>query len=615
MIDHPIVLRELEVVRVAALTPGIRRITLGGGQLGGFVRDGVACTPFVTAAFDDHVRILPDPTVLPSQRDGHLHWPEDPPCVTRDYTVRRYDPSAGELDIDIVLGHGGPGAAWGERATVGDRIHLAGPPRSHSYPLDSSPWVLVGDETALPAIARYFEEADPQLATAIVVGRPENNSYPLPADRVRWVTAAPSMADPAGLTDAVRAALESAPGCFVWVALEFSAARRMRTVLRDAGVGRDRCFVTHYWRQGDGSDDSRRSVQQTIRPMIDLMTPTVLRVAVTVGLLDAVVAGAATADAAADATGCDRNAIGVLLNFLASKGLVSAADGRYSVTELGEPFLDEGDNFLPSFLHLRRPSGHMSTALGALLDSVVDGGSAYHRVHGRSFWDTLAYDAELGARFDDQLTGWARRWVPAVVALDVWDGVRSMVDVGGGSGALVSALLDAHPRLSATLIDLAGPAERARAAFGADRVDHRVDVCAQSFFDPLPPGADVYTVAQVLHDWPDEDAVAILRRCADAAGANGRVLVVERLAENDDEPSDEDEPSEDDDHAVMGVLMLALFGSKERRLDDYEQLLAAAGLRVASTHRDGALGVIEAVAVTTPAPSSGAAPEQPEEQP
>lgn len=610
MIDHPIVLRDLEVIGVAAITPGIRRVTLGGEQLRPFIRDGHDCAAFATAGFDDHVRILPDPTVLPAQEDGHLHWPDDPPCLTRDYTVARFDPVAGQLDLDIVLGHGGPGASWGERAAVGDRIHIAGPPRSHTHSDDGAGWLLVGDETSLPAIARFLHEHDTLEATAIVVSRRENMTYPLPPGRVQWVAADPSMADPAGLGDAVVAALGADPGRFVWAALEFTAARRVRALLRDAGVGKDRCFVTHYWRHSDQTDESRRDLQRTIRPMIDLMTPTVLRVAVTIGLLDAIVAGATTRDAIASSTGCDRNAIGVLLDFLASKGIVGTGGGGYTVTALGEPFLDEGDNFLPTFLHLRRPSGHMSTALAGLLETVTTGGSAYQRVHGRSFWDTLSTDESLGAGFDDQLAGWARQWVPAVVALDLWSGVTSIVDVGGGRGTFASALAEAHPSLSATLVELAGPAARARATIDEAGVGGRVDVRVQSFFDPLPPGADVYTVAQVLHDWPDEDAIAILRRCAEAAGSAGRVLVVERLA-GADAPS-----GGDDDHAVMGVLMLALFGSKERTADDYGQLLAAAGLRVVSVHRHGPLGVIEAVAVNaTAVPPPGDRPGQPEENP
>jgi 2,7-dihydroxy-5-methyl-1-naphthoate 7-O-methyltransferase len=107
-----------------------------------------------------------------------------------------------------------------------------------------------------------------------------------------------------------------------------------------------------------------------------------------------------------------------------------------------------------------------------------------------------------------------------------WRDVRTVVDVGGGTGALLAAILRARPHLRGTLVELPRVVARAAEVFGAAGVAGRVTTAAQSFFDPLPAGADVYLLKSVLNDWPDREAVAILRGCAEAARPGGRVVVL-----------------------------------------------------------------------------------------
>jgi len=120
--------------------------------------------------------------------------------------------------------------------------------------------------------------------------------------------------------------------------------------------------------------------------------------------------------------------------------------------------------------------------------------------------------------------------------------------------------------LRGTLVEQPATAERAREQLAAAGVGDRIRVVPGSFFDPLPAGADVYVLAQIVHDRPDDEAVAILRRAADAAGPGGRLLVIERLAEAG--------------HSQIGLLMLNLFGARERGRTAYAALATAAGLAV-----------------------------------
>lgn len=593
MIDNPITLRALTITRIVDVTPGIRRFTLGGAELGPVRRDGVDCPAFVTGAADDHIKIFPptsDPLVLPTQDHGHLHWPENPPAVARDYTVCRFDAAAGELDIEALLHHDGPGARWADEAQVGDTLHIAGPRSSHALP-DDVPLILIGDDAALPAIARFLAEAaDDSRITVIVVLDEINASYPLPDQFTQRLIRSQPNADPPEVFDAVRAALAAHPDAFVWAALEFRTSRDLRAVLREANIPRQQTLVTHYWRRPTAAAaDVRAAAEAALRPMVDLLTPTVLRVAVTIGLPSAIFAGAHTVETAAARTGCDQNAIGVILGYLATQQVVRKhSDDTYELTATGELLLPDDPSGYHDYLHLHLASGQMASSLPGLLHAVETGRSAYEHVHGRGFWDALSAEPTLGTSFDRQLAGWAAEWVPDIARLHVWAEVGRVVDVGGGAAVLATAVAVANPHLDVTIVELAGPAERAHQTVIEHGVADRVDVVVGSFFDPLPTAADIYVLAQVLHDWPDDEAGQILARCAEALADDGRLLILERLPD----PGDASSESE---HSAMSVLMLALFGARERTVDDYRALLADRGLSLTRIDRlPAGLCVIEA---------------------
>ena len=170
------------------------------------------------------------------------------------------------------------------------------------------------------------------------------------------------------------------------------------------------------------------------------------------------------------------------------------------------------------FLDLAGIGGRMAHTWGTLLDYVRTGQPAYQQVFGRPFWEDLAAHPAIGAEFD-ALMGPAGHGVPDfdVELSDGWDTVRTVVDVGGGTGAMLASLLRRHPRARGILVDLPGTVARAGEIIESLGVAERVTAEAQSFFDPLPAGADLYLLKSVLNDWPDEPTVAILRRCAEAA--------------------------------------------------------------------------------------------------
>ncbi|MGH2927561.1 MAG: methyltransferase, partial [Solirubrobacteraceae bacterium] len=149
-----------------------------------------------------------------------------------------------------------------------------------------------------------------------------------------------------------------------------------------------------------------------------------------------------------------------------------------------------------------------------------------------------------------------------------WKRDETVVDVGGGTGSLLVAILHEHPDLRGTLVDLPETTRRARTFLAQHGVVDRVSLSEQSFFDPLPRGGDLYLLHRVLNDWPDADKVRILRRCAGAMGRDSRLVVLGGVTADGEEA------------ASPELLMLVLLGAGDCSLARFRTLAAEAGLRV-----------------------------------
>ncbi|AZO78050.1 MULTISPECIES: siderophore-interacting protein [unclassified Bosea (in: a-proteobacteria)] len=248
---HKVVLRQLDVLRVSDLSPSMRRVTLGGPELEGFVSLG----------FDDHVKMFfaaPGKTepVLPVIGPDGLAFPESGPRpLARDFTPRRHDPQTTELDIDFALLHDGPASHWASAVKPGDSAWIAGPRGSFIVPFDFDWHLLVADETGLPALARRLDEL-PQgsRAIALIEVADEREELPLhhpPGIEVIWAHRAAEAEPGAALLAALRALDLPAGDYFAWIACESSAAKRLRSVLIDErGANRKWVRAHGYWRRG-----------------------------------------------------------------------------------------------------------------------------------------------------------------------------------------------------------------------------------------------------------------------------------------------------------------------------------------------------------------------------
>lgn len=300
--------------------------------------------------------------------------------------------------------------------------------------------------------------------------------------------------------------------------------------------------------------------------MLDLSTPWCLRVAATLRLTEHIAAGRTTITELATAAGCDRDALHAVLGHLVARGVFAeTAPGRFAVNRAAEQLAQT------PFLDLTGIGGRMAHTWGTLLDYVRTGQPAYQQVFGRPFWEDLAAHPRIAADFD-ALMGPAGHGIPDfdVELSDGWEDVRTIVDVGGGTGAMLASLLRRHPQVRGILVDLPGTVARAGEILENCGVASRVTVRGQSFFDPLPAGADLYLLKGVLNDWPDEPTVAILRRCAEAAepGTNARIAVLGGV-------------SPDESPRSLGIDMLVA-GGKTSTLTQFTDLARQAGLEIAA---------------------------------
>ncbi|WP_039798722.1 methyltransferase [Nocardia araoensis] len=316
----------------------------------------------------------------------------------------------------------------------------------------------------------------------------------------------------------------------------------------------------------------------------DLVTPMAIRVAATLRLADHVAAGRQTSEALAAAVDADRDALGRLLDHLVTAGVLArAGSGGYGLTALGERLRDDHPDGVRRWIDLEGAIGRADLCLVQLLHTVRTGEPAFPRQFGRTFWDDLSADPVLGASFDALMGARLAADAPAVADAYAWGALGHIVDVGGGDASLLIALLRAHGELRGTVLDLAGPVARARQAIRSAGLDHRADARVGSFFDPLPAGAGGYLLSGVLHDWDDEAAVRILRRCAGAVAEQGRVLVVDHIGDADGGPPD----TEGD------LRMLCYVGGRERTLDRLREIAESARLRVGSVVPAGSRSIVE----------------------
>ena len=300
-----------------------------------------------------------------------------------------------------------------------------------------------------------------------------------------------------------------------------------------------------------------------------------IHAAVELGIPDLLADGERTADDLAEASGADPAALYRLLRALASLEVLHEADGhRFSLTELGQPLRADVPGSLRGWVRLTGRD-HVWRSWGNLANAVRDGENAFRSIHGTDVWEWRAAHPEESAIFDDAMMSLTGAANAAILAAYDFGRFGTVVDVGGGNGTLLAALVAAHPQLRGILFDQEHVVSGAEPVLRAAAVLDRCQVVAGSFLASVPEGGDAYVLKSIIHDWEDEESVSILRTCREAMGPEAVVLVIER---------DLGPPNENAAAKLSDLNMFVMPGGRERTVEEYAALLERAGLRLAGAH-------------------------------
>ncbi len=265
-----------------------------------------------------------------------------------------------------------------------------------------------------------------------------------------------------------------------------------------------------------------------------------------------------------------------LMRFLATEGVFAEVEPRrFTETALSNGLRVDAP-ITARWLAIMLGSEHYR-GWGEALHSFMTGKPAFDQVYGRGFFDYLAEHPDESSIFDRAMAAGTQGRVAALLGYD-WTGVARVADIGGGNGAALAVVLSSHPHLRGVLFDLPTVVEAANDVLGAAGVLDRCDIVGGDFFvDTLPP-ADVYVLSQILHDWDDERAGAILRNCRRGLADNGRLLLVEQTVPEGPEPSF---------GKLFDLHMLVLLGGKERTATEWRALLAQERFELQQLEPDG----------------------------
>ncbi|MGW0811427.1 methyltransferase [Nonomuraea sp. NPDC002799] len=258
-----------------------------------------------------------------------------------------------------------------------------------------------------------------------------------------------------------------------------------------------------------------------------------------------------------------------VLRELAALDVVRAAGAdTYDLTEKGTALRSDAPDSVRSSIRMLGEEGFWY-AMGMLPATVRDGSSAFVKRYGH-LYDHLAKNPASSTLFNEYMTARSLPFTENLAKRYAFPPTATIVDVAGGKGHILAAVLHANPSMRGILFDLEHVTGRAARTLAGEGLSDRAEVVAGDFFTSVPAGADVYLLASVLHNWDDEDAVTILRNVRAAMRPDGRVLVLEVVLPDNEEPH----PGKDID-----LRMLAIFdGGAERSRDEYASLFAQAEL-------------------------------------
>jgi ubiquinone/menaquinone biosynthesis C-methylase UbiE len=289
------------------------------------------------------------------------------------------------------------------------------------------------------------------------------------------------------------------------------------------------------------------------------------------GIADQLESGPKTAGELAKATDTHAPSLFRLLRALASAGIVKAeSEGRFALTPLSQTLVTNAPGSLRWFMMSELGQEHYP-AWGNLMHSIKTGEIAFDDFFKMDIWQYFKQNPEDGAVFNDSMSGVTGVANEAIMSVYDFSPFHKVIDIGGGHGGLITSILKKNPQSQGVLFDAPQVIEGARPRLEANGVADRCETVAGNFFEAVPAGGDAYVMKWIIHDWDDEKALTILKNIRSQMQPNGRLIVVETVVPDTDEPHFS---------KFFDLNMLVMTGGKERTAAEFEQLLATAGFKL-----------------------------------
>lgn len=306
-----------------------------------------------------------------------------------------------------------------------------------------------------------------------------------------------------------------------------------------------------------------------------------IHVAARLALADLVASGPRSIDELADATHTHGPSMARLLRALTSLGIfVQDTTGRYQQTALSDTLRSDHPESIRPFA-MMLGSHFVWKSCGTLEETARTGHPSFERIYGAPFFEYMAGHPDDAAVFNAAMSA-SPDYLAAIVGAYDFSRFERIVDVGGGHGRLLSAILSANPGLRGVLYDLPGVVAGA-SALREGPISQRCEIVGGDFFKEVPAGADAYILKGIIHDWNDEAALKILKNCRRAIRPDGTLMLVETVLT----------PSTDPETALMDMLMMVLTSGRERTESEFRLLLQEAGFSMVQVIRAARVSIIE----------------------
>jgi hypothetical protein len=310
-------------------------------------------------------------------------------------------------------------------------------------------------------------------------------------------------------------------------------------------------------------------------------------VAAQLGIADLLKDGSKSNDELAITTGVDAKSLYRLLRALASVGIFAEGiSGYFELTPLAECLQSDRNNSLRAYA-IKSGQAWEWQPWGYLLESVKTGKPVFKNIFGMDIFDYLANDASAAKLYNQAISNFSEKQDVAITSGYNFSFIHNLVDVAGGRGTLIASILKANLTMQGILFDLPHVVADTKPLIEALELQDRCQLVGGNFFESVPTGGDAYLLRYIIHDWDDERAITILKNCYEAMQSNGRVLLVEMVIPQGNEPFY---------GKLLDLQMLLNYGGRERTEVEYQVLLETAGFSLTKIYPVAPpVSVIEAI--------------------